>query len=632
MNPAIAAPRHRSPRTVFLRFLPILGVILVDLFFLAMLDNLFYNKKRALIMEPSELREAMFDEIEPIREGLLKLPTVTESNQRKEQCRQFIEKNAPPILDRDNPWFRIELSDGENRILFEKENPEKFRHYNNASNCFISRSFKAITTTKIRDAVLNVTFFYASPQGWRSLESMVVRYWIYAGLFIAASWAVFVWLLRAVLRPLERVGQAIEAMIQSGQVILIQRPNHAIEHQFNRLARNQREVLLGLEIERLVDELHSLTDDTEVVERFLCGVGPAVCRIYPFQEVWPFVYSSSANQLVPLLPESPPWPETNPAGKTVDTGICTVVLNAGDSLVGALHSRSEDKSLPQEEWEAMVGEIKKQMENGLARAFTRSRALTEERNRFGINLATNMGHDLTNIIASGKWDLDTIQRVQNMGFVVMDPQKGTFFLEAVEGLRNNLHFLQEMVDIYRSFGYTRRPSYERISLPELIQQVATLFRLSTSQKLSVELCIQEPVELTAEPRLLRMAVFNLMANAAQAIRRSDPRMQGRIVLSVDRGAETNATLSICDNGPGIRDRDGQLLKERELRRIFQSGFSTKENSSGGGLGLAWVKSIVEDFHNGHIEAVNRPEGGAQFTIVLPLCYKPPDSESNESRE
>lgn len=605
---------RRSPRAVFLRFLPILGVILIDVFFLALLDNLYYNKKRALILEPSERLNAMLNDIGPIRDGISKIPS-SEPVVLKEQILKFIEKKAPPILENDNPWFRIELSDANHNLVYTKENLKKIQEWNNNSNCFISRSFKAVTTTQINQGAFNITFFYTSPKNWPAIEKMTRRYWIYAALFIAASWAVFVWLSRMVLRPLERIGQAIGSMIQSDRVVMISRPKHAIEHRFNRMARNQREVLFGLEIERIVDELHTLADDPEVVERFLQGMKQAIHKIYPFTQTHIYVYSPETNRLGAFAAESPPWPDAEADGAVLANG-CTISLNAGDLRVGGALCSIDGRSAAKDELAEMAREIKKQAENGLARAFTRSRALTEERNRFGINLATNMGHDLTNIIASGKWDLDTIQRAQNLGIVTMDSKKGSFFLEAVEGLRNNLHFLQEMVNIYRSFGYTRNPRYEPIRLNELIEQVATLFRLSTSQKLTVEVVAEDNLELTAEPRLLRMALFNLLANAAQAIRRSDPRMQGRIVITA-RWENDKIAVSISDNGPGIRDKEGNLLKDCEIRRIFQSGYTTKDAASGGGLGLSWVRSIVEDFHNGAIDASNRPEGGAQFAFTIP---------------
>ncbi|MFB3787874.1 MAG: PAS domain-containing sensor histidine kinase, partial [bacterium] len=425
------------------------------------------------------------------------------------------------------------------------------------------------------------------------------------------------------------------------RVTLIRAPRHEIEKAFNRLAQNQREILFGLEIERIVDMLHSQADDPVVVERFLRAMIPAVRAIYPFVRACAYRYVADENHFVryengdspekdgcPSPASEASWPGGEDPLQVGDGGACAIRLESGEQRIGGIQCwPAEENRFSHEDLWHMCQEIKKQAENGLARAFTRSRALTQERNRFGINLATNMGHDLTNIIASGKWDLDTIRRAHRLGIVSMDPAKGTIYLQAVEGLENNLHFLQEMVDIYRSFGYTRRPRYERVDLMALIQELADLFQLSSSQRISIQVVAGGPLETAAEPRLLRMALFNLLANAAQAIRNdADFRKQGIVQIQTRMTVEGKVIISIQDNGPGIRDPEGRLLPDSEIGRIFQSGYSTKDQSSGGGLGLSWVKSIIEDFHDGSIQAVNRPEGGACFTLTFPAVAVHPPAE------
>ncbi len=622
MTQSESKTKLRSMRALFLRLLPIISVVLIDVFFLALLDNLFYNKKRALILEPSEQLEEMLAAIEPIRTVLNNLPQ-TDQERRKTNALEQIEKKAPSILEQDNPWFRVRITDVDNQIVYLCENKEKSKNFNDSTNCLISRSFCAISTTKMKNPVLNITFFYATPRGWPDIERMVIRYWIYAIMFIVASWIIYVILLNKVLLPLERVGAAIDQMIQSDGVAMISHPKHAIEKQFNRLAQNQRETLFGLEIERIVDSLHTFSDDSVVVDKFLLSVSQAVKKIYPITKVFIYGYLDDEKRFVPLNSECASgdiqlWPESDKSIQKAANGFCAISLQVGDTFAGGLQCPVDQMKSDANGFEIMAREIKKQAENGLARAFTRSRTLTEERNRFGINIATNMGHDLTNIIASGKWDLDTIQRSQNLGIVKMDEKKGAFFLEAVEGLKNNLHFLQEMVDIYRSFGYTRKPRYESVNINELVKQVTRLFNRSTSQKLSINLLDSEPVTMLAEPRLLRMALFNLFANAAQAIRRHDPHQLGDITISFKQQSNETVVFSVCDNGPGIRRPDGELMDDSEIVGVFQSGYSTKGDGSGGGLGLAWVKSIVEDFHNGSIKVCNRTEGGAQFTFIMPL--------------
>lgn len=66
-------------------------------------------------------------------------------------------------------------------------------------------------------------------------------------------------------------------------------------------------------------------------------------------------------------------------------------------------------------------------------------------------------------------------------------------------------------------------------------------------------------------------------------------------------------ITITDDGPGIGPEAG--------RRLFEPFFTTKPG--GTGLGLCIAQEIVQQ-HGGDITWANRPEGGAEFTIRLPL--------------
>ncbi len=125
----------------------------------------------------------------------------------------------------------------------------------------------------------------------------------------------------------------------------------------------------------------------------------------------------------------------------------------------------------------------------------------------------------------------------------------------------------------------------------------------------------QPVRLTGGD-LTRLLV-NLVKNAAEAMPQG-----GRIRIGL-RGPETAGDAAPClvlaveDSGPGI--------PEEALERIFAAGYTTRPQTgpasgwaqSHHGLGLAIARSIVEGA-GGRIAASSRAQGGACFTIELPV--------------
>ena len=75
----------------------------------------------------------------------------------------------------------------------------------------------------------------------------------------------------------------------------------------------------------------------------------------------------------------------------------------------------------------------------------------------------------------------------------------------------------------------------------------------------------------------------------------------------------NIVISVLDNGPGIPPEHA----ERLLRPFERMDSARNKNEGGSGLGLAICNRIAK-LHRGKLELINRPEGGLEARLSLPI--------------
>ena len=167
--------------------------------------------------------------------------------------------------------------------------------------------------------------------------------------------------------------------------------------------------------------------------------------------------------------------------------------------------------------------------------------------------------------------------------------------------------IQDLVLNLRKFSRLEDGGFQTLNVPEAIETVVVLLTHKLSNRIVVRRQFDARPELFCSPSLLNQVVMNIVGNAADAIED-----QGAITIAT-READGQYVIEIADTGPGVPE---------ELReRIFEPFFTTKPIGSGTGLGLAIAYNIVRA-HEGHIAVGTSPEGGARFTISVPLRATP----------
>ena len=181
-------------------------------------------------------------------------------------------------------------------------------------------------------------------------------------------------------------------------------------------------------------------------------------------------------------------------------------------------------------------------------------------------------------------------------------------LEEIKSTADNMSKLvSKLLLLARADARTLPLDLESIDLAELAQDSATTMKeLFPEIVWKVELA---PAPVLGDQTRLTELIWNLLENAA-SFTPSGGWIQVR--SNTDKG---HAVLQVVDSGPGIPD--AHLL--RIFDRFYQADSSRTRTKgrSGSGLGLAICRTIAEQ-HQGQIAAANSPQGGAVFTLRIPL--------------
>jgi len=173
-------------------------------------------------------------------------------------------------------------------------------------------------------------------------------------------------------------------------------------------------------------------------------------------------------------------------------------------------------------------------------------------------------------------------------------------------LRRDVQRLQDLMQDLLEFGHPATELAAQTLQPVLEGAVAECTALARQRSIAIRTPYgAAEAQVAMNPRLVR-AFQNLLQNAIQVAPEGSAVTLESAVVVVD--AQRWVECTVRDHGPGIGADD--------LPRLFEPFFSRRRG--GTGLGLAIVQRIVEE-HRGEITAANHPDGGALFTVRLPIA-------------
>ncbi|MBF0307906.1 MAG: PAS domain S-box protein [Magnetococcales bacterium] len=225
-------------------------------------------------------------------------------------------------------------------------------------------------------------------------------------------------------------------------------------------------------------------------------------------------------------------------------------------------------------------------------------------------LAGGVAHDFNNIL----W---VILGFTELAISQLSPDHGVVgHLKEVRqaGLR-----ARDLIAQLLTFSRSGEAPARLIPLAPLVKETARFLSATLPASIKVVVRIEtSDCMVRADPTRMHQVLMNLGTNGAQAMEEKGGLLElsmASVTLASAQAEEMGLTagsyccLRVEDSGPGIAPH--------RIDQIFDPFFTTKEAGRGTGLGLSVVHGIVQQC-GGAIKAENRSQGGARFTLFLPL--------------
>ena len=217
-------------------------------------------------------------------------------------------------------------------------------------------------------------------------------------------------------------------------------------------------------------------------------------------------------------------------------------------------------------------------------------------------LAAGTAHSIRNPLTSVKMRLFSLSR----SLELTETQQEDFDVISEE-IRHVDTIVQNFLEFSRPPRLKMQNTSPSVVVDNAVQLLAHRLKSHDVEVKVVRECLLPEINL--DPEQLKEVLANLMINACEALGHS-----GTIVVEEENLQDEHlgkaAVIKISDNGPGIP----ASIREK----IFDPFFTTKDE--GTGLGLSIAMRIVEE-HDGILEVGESEEGGAKFTITIPISRR-----------
>ncbi len=180
--------------------------------------------------------------------------------------------------------------------------------------------------------------------------------------------------------------------------------------------------------------------------------------------------------------------------------------------------------------------------------------------------------------------------------------ESTEYMNLARGISTGIKSLNNILTNMLFFAKHQKTLLKRIDLRETLDQsLSLLMPMIETRKIRLNKDTKSSVQIKGDLELLKQVFMNIFLNAIQVSPEGE-----RIDVIIRKNCE-NAIVKISDNGTGIENKD--------IERVFDPFYSTKENGTGLGLTIA---SKIMQANGGKIKVESRVGKGSCFQLYFPI--------------
>ena len=218
----------------------------------------------------------------------------------------------------------------------------------------------------------------------------------------------------------------------------------------------------------------------------------------------------------------------------------------------------------------------------------------------------NMTHEFKTPIATINLALDAIKNPK----IIVDREKVLRYLNMIKDENKRMHAqVENVLRISKLEKNELNISKDRVNLHDLVVDAITHVELIIENRKGYIKTFLEADEssILANETHFTNVIVNILDNAIKY----SPDAPEIEVYTENVG--TNILLKIKDHGSGM----SKAAAKRVFEKFYREHTGNIHNVKGHGLGLAYVKRIVED-HQGHVSVETEKDKGSTFIIKLPI--------------